>query len=209
MLNFSFQDVDNGYEIVCHSDMLCSSLPAVCCLSQMLLCRLESVWTVPSLDDDGSVVFPIGAYFTSVASAQRFYNLVNLRPQTIFGSSAGLYVSPWQLPCNAILWSVWELWASDRHVLQLCTAAPCSCSICYGLMAQTAQLNTPISAIDSVCYMSLGARQQKIVSMVAVPAGLLPHLSQLACLGYEISECSAYCSACEAHGHPGFSHWRG
>ncbi|KAL3137619.1 hypothetical protein ABBQ38_004896 [Trebouxia sp. C0009 RCD-2024] len=53
--------------------------------------RLESVWTIPSLDDDGNIVFPIGAYFTNVDGAQRFYNLVNLRPQTIFSSSAGLY----------------------------------------------------------------------------------------------------------------------
>ncbi|KAL3150819.1 hypothetical protein ABBQ32_000578 [Trebouxia sp. C0010 RCD-2024] len=53
--------------------------------------RLESVWTIPSLDDDGNIVFPIGAYFTNVGAAQRFYNLVNLRPQTIFSSSAGLY----------------------------------------------------------------------------------------------------------------------
>lgn len=51
------------------------------------------MWTVPSLDDDGEVVFPIGAYFTSIASAMRFYNLVNLRPDTIFSNSAGLYVS--------------------------------------------------------------------------------------------------------------------
>ena len=51
------------------------------------------MWTVPSLDDAGEVVFPIGAYFTSVASAMRFYNLVNLRPDVIFSNSAGLYVS--------------------------------------------------------------------------------------------------------------------
>lgn len=57
------------------------------------VCRLESVWTVPTLDDDGNVVFPLGAYFKSVLGAQRFYDLVNLRPQTIFSSSAGLYVS--------------------------------------------------------------------------------------------------------------------
>lgn len=55
--------------------------------------KLESVWTVPQLDADGNVVFPLGAYFTSVTSAQRFYNTVNLRPQTIFSSSAGLEVS--------------------------------------------------------------------------------------------------------------------
>ena len=54
--------------------------------------KLESVWTVPQLNDDGDVVFPIGAYFTSVTSAQRFYNTVNLRPQNIFASSAGLEV---------------------------------------------------------------------------------------------------------------------
>lgn len=69
------------------------SSPNTLFAEQCVHCRLESVWTVPSLDDDGNVVFPIGAYFTSVASAQRFYNLVNLRPQTIFSSSAGLYVS--------------------------------------------------------------------------------------------------------------------
>ena len=57
--------------------------------------KLESVWTVPQLDGDGNVVFPIGAYFTSVTSAQRFYNTVNLRPQTIFASSAGLEVCAW------------------------------------------------------------------------------------------------------------------
>ncbi len=55
--------------------------------------RLESVWTVPSLDSTtGEVVFPIGAYFTSLASAQKFYTVVNLQPQTIFSSSAGLSV---------------------------------------------------------------------------------------------------------------------
>lgn len=67
--------------------------------------KLESVWTVPQLDDDGNVVFPVGAYFTSVASAQKFYNLVNLRPQTIFQSSAGLEVSicACKLPCNVVM----------------------------------------------------------------------------------------------------------
>lgn len=56
--------------------------------------RLESVWTVPSVDSTtGEVVFPLGAYFTSLASAETFYNLVNLKPQTIFSESAGLAVS--------------------------------------------------------------------------------------------------------------------
>lgn len=58
------------------------------------------MWTVPSLDDEGEVVFPIGAYFTSVASAMRFYNLVNLRPDTIFSNSAGLYVRFFQGPSD-------------------------------------------------------------------------------------------------------------
>ena len=57
-------------------------------------CRLESVWTVPSIDSTtGEVVFPLGAYFTTLASAQKFYNAVNLSPQTIFSESAGLSVS--------------------------------------------------------------------------------------------------------------------
>ena len=60
--------------------------------------RLESVWTIPSIDSDtGNVVFPMGAYFTSVSSAQRFYNVVNLRPQTIFSANPALSVSPWAL----------------------------------------------------------------------------------------------------------------
>ena len=54
--------------------------------------KLESVWTVPQLDGDGNVIFPLGAYFTSVTSAQRFYNTINLKPQTVFSSSAGLAV---------------------------------------------------------------------------------------------------------------------
>lgn len=41
----------------------------------------------------GEVVFPLGAYFTSLASAETFYNLVNLKPQSIFSESAGLAVS--------------------------------------------------------------------------------------------------------------------
>ncbi|KAA6423156.1 MAG: hypothetical protein FRX49_07143 [Trebouxia sp. A1-2] len=53
--------------------------------------KLESVWTVPSIDSTtGQVVFPLGAYFTTLAGAQKFYNLVNLHPQTIFSESAGL-----------------------------------------------------------------------------------------------------------------------
>ena len=56
--------------------------------------RLESVWTIPSIDSaTGDVVFPMGAYFTSVTSAQRFYDTVNLRPQTIFSSNPALAVS--------------------------------------------------------------------------------------------------------------------
>ena len=41
----------------------------------------------------GEVVFPLGAYFTSLASAETFYNLVNLKPQSVFSESAGLAVS--------------------------------------------------------------------------------------------------------------------
>ncbi|KAL0033712.1 hypothetical protein WJX77_002073 [Trebouxia sp. C0004] len=53
--------------------------------------KLESVWTVPSIDSTtGQVVFPLGAYFTTLAGAKKFYNLVNLRPQTIFSGSGGL-----------------------------------------------------------------------------------------------------------------------
>ena len=52
------------------------------------------MWTVPSIDSTtGQVVFPLGAYFTTLAGAQKFYNLVNLRPQTIFSESGGLSVS--------------------------------------------------------------------------------------------------------------------
>ena len=65
------------------------------CLIQICAaCRLESVWTVPSIDSTtGQVVFPLGAYFTTLAGAQKFYNLVNLHPQTIFSESGGLSVS--------------------------------------------------------------------------------------------------------------------
>ncbi len=49
---------------------------------------------MPSVDSTtGEVVFPLGAYFTTLASAQKFYNAVNLSPQTIFSESAGLSVS--------------------------------------------------------------------------------------------------------------------
>ena len=65
-----------------------------CLIHICAACRLESVWTVPSIDSTtGQVVFPLGAYFTTLAGAQKFYNLVNLHPQTIFSESGGLSVS--------------------------------------------------------------------------------------------------------------------
>ena len=73
-----------------------------CLINICAACRLESVWTVPSIDSTtGQVVFPLGAYFTTLAAAQKFYNLVNLRPQTIFSESGGLSVSAssFEPPC--------------------------------------------------------------------------------------------------------------
>lgn len=81
---------------------------------------MESVWTVPSLDDEGDVVFPIGAYFTSVASAMRFYNLVNLRPESVFSNSAGLYVRFFQAPLTITT----NIWYPLVSLDQLCASLP-------------------------------------------------------------------------------------